>query len=720
MLTKELIKYSAENSERSMLINELQRLIAWNSAHFDCDVADALYNVVDAMIEDGELSAIYSDWITSLAESQHALPRYLYARFLARNGAHDKAINLLATISGTLPSPDPFLLLYLTRLLVRAKRFREGAEILKTAISLNPPYSFFVKSEKILGKIISSGKWTPRRTIRLALLGSSTTTFLAPVLIAITFKDDIKLDMYESEFGNFRQEILNPASGLYSFKPEAVVLILNHRDLALLPIQSNHAVSGFITVTRNLWAVLQRQNPCHIVQIGIDLPPYGSWGYLEEIQPGGRSRLVSNLNLLLSENLPNGVSFCDVNRIIREIGSRYSSDIEWLSAKQYPALDALPLFSSHVGAHLRAAFGLSSKVLVLDLDNTLWGGVIGEDGISGIILGPPSPEGEGYLELQHFLKELKSRGILLAVCSKNNREDAELPFLAHDSMILKLDDFVIFTANWEDKATSIRNMAEALSLGLDSFVFIDDNPLERAWVRANLPEVIVPECGAKPWQMLRALRQGMFFEALSLTTEDSDRHNSYASNIARKEFEQTSATLDDFLSSLEMVAESGPVDSVTLKRVAQLTNKTNQFNLTTKRYTEEQVRAMSDSPLWWMRWYRLKDKFGDHGLIGVIFARKDRDAWHIDTLLMSCRVLGRKMEGFMCADLLQSASAEGAHKVYGEYIPTAKNSLVKDMLANNSFSYSDDDNRYVFDLTSTSITFPEYIQHTNKLYSDSK
>lgn len=716
MLSRELIEYIFSQHDDSGLCNALHDILVRNGNAFSVDIAEALDNAIEARIERSvqPLTA----WIVSLTNSQHLLPRFLYGRFLVRQGHYAKAVEILKSVAESLPKADPFLLLHIVRLLVRLKHYAQAAESLRLALSLYPPYSFLVKSEKILEKILASGEWKPLLSIKIALIGSSTTTFLTPVLRAACFKIGISADIYEGEYGNYRQDILNTESTLYAFEPQTVILLLNHHDLSLTPLTHPNTAQQVAEDLRNLWALLIKQHPCHIIQVGFDLPPYGSWGCLEETEPGGRVRIVNTINTLLSEALPAGVSFCNMDRIAQLCGENFHSDIEWYSAKQYPSLEALPTLADHLVSHLRAAFGYSKKVLVLDLDNTLWGGVIGEDGLSGIVLGPPSPEGESYLDLQRYLKELKERGVLLCVCSKNNSEDAESPFKEHDSMILHLDDFVLFTANWRDKASNLREMAERLSLGLNSFVFIDDNPLERAWIRSQLPEVIVPEYDGKPWEILAALRRGRYFETIALTPEDSERHKSYKSNLARQELEKTYTNIEDFLAGLEMVAERGPVDAATLTRVTQLINKTNQFNLTTKRYSEEQIRQIANSTEWWSRWYRLKDKFGDHGIIGVILVNMKDKIWHVDTWLMSCRVLGRQMEEFMLAELLDMARTNGVHEVHGKYIPTAKNVLVKDIYTRLGFTEAVEPNNFIFNLSDMEIPQCKFIRSTEEVSKD--
>lgn len=712
--TKDVIDYLFQNANDTKLIGELQSLFDQTQDPFNVDATETLATGLIIRLERNR--ELFGNWIETFYKSSHSSAKLLKALIASENGDFEEAIRSLTLLFETMPSPDPFLLLQRARLFVRTKKMIEAGEDLKYALSLHPPYSFYVKSEKLISKIVMSGKWIPRRTVKIALMSSSTTSFLAPVLKAACFRDGISADIYEGNYGNYQQEILNPGSGLFAFTPHVVLIVLNHRDLALPPTGKPGFAEIFCAELRDLWSILQKRNPCHIIQVGFDIPPDGAWGSLEDSLPNGRAKLVNSLNIMLSKELPSGVSFIDVNRIGMRAGTKFRSDVEWFTAKIYPSTDALPVFSNYVTSHLRATLGLSAKVLVADLDNTLWGGVVGEDGVGGIVLGPPSPEGEGFVDLQRYIKELKDRGILIAVCSKNNLEDAQEPFAKHNSMLLKLEDFVMFTANWKDKASNIKGMADTLSLGLDSFVFIDDNPLERAWVRVNLPEVVVPECGSKPWDILASLRRGMFFESTTFTKEDAARYESYKSNIARKELEKSMTTVDDFLMGLEMVAETGPIDANTLSRVTQLINKTNQFNLTSKRYSEEQVRAMAESSDWWTRWFRLKDKFGDHGLIGVILASKEENKiWYIDTWLMSCRVLGRKMEDFMCEELLRAAQKEDVSHVFGEYIPTAKNVLVKELYSRLGFIENGSPNRYSFNILNSRIPECNFISELKPL-----
>ncbi len=600
------------------------------------------------------------------------------ARLLAGAGDAGAAQEALDRAVDAVAAPDPELLLARARVRARAASYLAAGDDLRAALCTWPPFSFIARCERLMRRVVEGGGFEPRRACRIALLSSSTTALLATALRAAAFRDQIALAVYEGAYGAYRQEILDPGSGLYSFRPDFVVLLVNHRDLALPPTGGRATAEAFARELYAAWATLRDRCSCHVLQVAFDIPTGGAWGYLEA-RDDGRRRAVSAANQMLFDEALAGVSVLDPSRIQLELGAAYSDEKEWLSNRQYPSTAALPLFADHVLAQVRAVLGLTSKVLVCDLDNTLWGGVIGEDGLGGIKLGPPTALGEAYVELQRYLKELQQRGILLAICSKNNPADAELPLKQHDAMLLRLDDFVAVRTNWQDKATNLQEIAAELSLGLDSFVFLDDNPIERSWVRRRLPQVVVPECGDEPLTMLKALRRGLYFEVVDVTGEDLARHGSYKLNAQRQAVARAGGSLADFLAGLDMRAAHGPVDEATLVRVTQLINKTNQFNLTARRYTQEQVRARAASPEWWCRWFRLRDKFADHGLVGVLLVSTGSECWVIDTFLLSCRVLGRQVEEFMCRVLVAAARRAGVAVVRGDYVPTAKNGLVADL-----------------------------------------
>jgi FkbH-like protein len=315
---------------------------------------------------------------------------------------------------------------------------------------------------------------------------------------------------------------------------------------------------------------------------------------------------------------------------------------------------------------------------VLDLDNTVWGGVVGDDGLEGIVIGQGSAAGEAFVAFQEFARELSRRGVILAVCSKNDEANALEPFEEHPEMVLKRADISCFVANWSDKASNIRQIAQEINIGIDSLVFIDDNPFERNLVRQELPMVAVPEVGEDPTGFIAAIADAGYFEGLSVTEEDRERTSQYQGNKAREALKASTTDLESYLRGLEMQLVWKPFDRIGLPRIVQLINKSNQFNLTTRRYTEEDVLAVMDDPTTFGLQLRLLDRFGDNGIIAIIIGRlRDSHDLEIDTWLMSCRVLGRQVEPTTLNLIAHESSKLGARRLVGEYIPTKKNGMVK-------------------------------------------
>lgn len=543
-----------------------------------------------------------------------------------------------------------------------------------------------------------------RCACKVAYLGSHTVVFHLPILQLLAWLEGILLEVHAPMYGLAHQEILNPSSALYEFSPDVVIIGSSWRD-AHVPAFSQDpqvVVESRLTDIRRQWEALVQRQPCSIIQHNMDLPAWDSAGALGARLPGGRSAILRELNRQLAICAPPEVGVLDQDQVSAQFGrTRWQDDRAWHLAKQHPAHVALPDLARAQVALLRARLGMTKKVLVLDLDNTLWGGVIGEDGIGGIQLGPPDPRGEAHQEVQRYCLELKERGILLAVCSKNNEDDARLPFERHEASVLKLDDFAVFMANWNDKVANLVRMAKQLNLGLDSFVFLDDNPAERAHIRAHLPMVAVPELGADPSDFISIIDRKRYFEAWSLTDEDRYRAGSYIANAQREELALAVSSEADYLQELDMSCSHGSFDEITLPRIAQLVGKTNQFNLTVQRHGLETLRRFALDPQAWTQWFRLQDRFGDLGLVGVLVALpEDQAVWRIDTLLMSCRAMGRGMEHFMMAVLFREAGKRQIERLYGLYAPMEKNVVVADFYPAVGFAkVSDDAGRVRYELS---------------------
>ncbi len=521
--------------------------------------------------------------------------------------------------------------------------------------------------------------------IKLAILGGFTTHQLRDLIDLFLFAAGIEAEIYESDYDIFRQEILDPTSELYRFSPDILYLATHWRNMGNRPdiSASTQDVEALLEAEfrdwEKLWQVAHDGLNCLIVQNNFDTPPWRALDNHEMRHPAALSRFISESNRELADRAPTYVTIHDVDALVANAGRRaWANERFFLHAKMPCAPEYLVEYAHSVVSILAAQRGLSKKCLVLDLDNTLWGGVIGDDGLSGIRLGQGDAEGEAFTSFQRYVKNLALRGVILAVCSKNSDEIARDVFESHPDMVLRLDDIACFVANWSDKATNLRHIATTLNIGLDSMVFIDDNPSERSIVRQRLPEVSVPEVTTDPLDYIDALERNRYFQVTTLGTEDFKRGAFYRANSIRAEVAASTGGLDDFLKTLDMTSTIGPINALTLERSAQLINKSNQFNLTTRRKTVADVLAATGDPNWVTTSVTLSDRFGDNGLIGVVLADIEGDTLNIDTWLMSCRVLKRGVERFLLNFLVEEALARGLAYLRGEYVPTAKNAIVRD------------------------------------------
>jgi FkbH-like protein len=662
-----------------------------------------------------QLAAATDAGRAALAAWVEALPRsivgsYLRATFYGTTARHADAAAQWAEFFERFPSQDPFLMAQRARALSRAGDWDAAARHLRHALETRPSHTFYARMQRLIDDVAGHATGALRQA-RIAVLGSSTTSLLIPVLRALCFRDRIDASFHEGAFGAFRQEILERDGPLEAFKPTIVIIAPHWRDLELPAVggeDQRPVADAIVEEYRGLWAALHAAYDCHVIQHTFDLPADDSAGLLSGQLAAGRRRLIRRVNLALADALPPGVSLLDTEQVAAEVGTaRWSNPRLWYLARQHPSSDALPELAEEQIAHVRAVLGLSRKVLVCDLDNTLWKGVIGEDGLGGIKVGPGSPDGEAYADLQRYLRDVKERGIVLAVCSKNNEDDARAPFREKSGMVLRLDDFAVFMANWDDKAENLRRIAAQIGVGLDSLVMIDDNPFERAWIRSQLPQVGVPELGTSPFSFVRDLDRARYFSAVTWSSEDRLRADGYRREQERVQARASAGSLDDFLAGLHMKATCGPVTDANIERVTQLTNKTNQFNLTTKRRTLAEVRHVAATG--WTGVFSLQDRYGDYGIIGLMFCVPGGEpaTWDIDTWLMSCRVLRRDVEKFMMDCAVEAAKAAGIATLRGRYLRTEKNGQVADLYARLGFdtrSRSDEEGHY--ELRVDSVTSP--------------
>jgi FkbH-like protein len=529
--------------------------------------------------------------------------------------------------------------------------------------------------------------------IKIAVLGGSTTDEIVNVVELLLLSNGFRPIFHRSEYGRFYEEAVLEPQALIDFKPEVVYIHTSYRNIQNYPsVGSAEAdLSGFVEAElsryRQIWNSIEANLGCQIIQNNFETPPHAMLGNMDAYSPGGLSRFVMQLNIAFAQEAATRPRLLlqDVNGISARLGLRRWFDWDrYFSYKILLTPEANLELARSLNSLVKALYGKSRKVLVLDLDNTLWGGVIGDDGVDQIQIGRETPVGEAYAAFQEYCLSLRNRGVLLAVCSKNDDDIARSGF-GHPSAILKIEHISCFKANWEPKHENILAIAKELNLGIDSFVFVDDNPAERSLVSAQIPAVAVPEVGDQVTHYVTILEQGRYFEPVTLSKEDLERATLYSNSVLRADLERTFANYGEYLDSLDMAAEIESFKPVYLERIAQLTNKTNQFNLTTRRYTLAQMQSIANDPEYLALYGRLSDRFGDHGLISVVLGRRQQDNLHIDLWLMSCRVLKRDVELAMLDAVAQRAIASGIKAIYGYYFPTAKNGMVIDFYPNLGF-----------------------------------
>lgn len=534
---------------------------------------------------------------------------------------------------------------------------------------------------------------SPLAPFRLGIISNATTHFLVPVLEATAARHGILLECVEAEYGQVMQSALDTSSSIHRAKCDAVLIAVDQRGLPLVPSPGDadgaeQAVAASLEQLNAIRAGLGQQGSAVCIVQTLPRPVDALFGSFDAALPGTPRQLADELNRRLAVSLAGSQDLLlDVAHLAETVGlSRFHDAKLWNMAKVPFSSSVLPLYAEHVCRLLAALRGKSKKCLVLDLDNTVWGGVIGDDGLEGILIGQGDATGEAHLEVQRTALALRQRGVVLAVSSKNNDDVARGPFAKHPEMLLREEHIAVFQANWQDKASNLRAIASELSLGLDSLVFLDDNPAERELVRRLAPEVAVPELPSDPALYARTLLAAGYFEAVTFSEEDRKRAALYQDNARRVALQKQAGDLDAYLASLDMRLTVQPFDDTGRSRIAQLINKSNQFNLTTRRYTEPQVAELESDPSVFTMQVRLADTFGDNGMISVIVCRTVADAWEIDTWLMSCRVLGRKVEQAVLAELIEQARARGAQQLLGVYLPTEKNKLVEDHYEKLGFS----------------------------------
>ena len=548
--------------------------------------------------------------------------------------------NLLETLSWLPSPPEDFK--------EKLSHASSGEDLIKLAQhSLND--SQLTRLAKKLQNIAEKdGNLSNLSPLSLGMLSNATTNLISPAITGSALSFGIQLKVVEGKFNQVFQEALSDQSTFDGLSLNSVLIAIDYKGLPLSPCpgdieSAKNNVQDCIKYLKNICNAMHAKTDAKIILQNIARPSETLFGSFESRLPGTMSWLIKQLNLEIDSLASDQISIMDIDHLSSNIGLMNWHDPTLWNIGKFPfSPKFIPIYTTYICRILASQLGKSRRCLILDLDNTLWGGVIGDDGLEGILLGNGNPTGEAFVHIQKTALELFKRGVVLAVSSKNEDKNAREPFKEHPDMILKENHIAIFQANWSDKASNIKAIANSLSLGLDSLVFLDDNPAERMQVRRELPSVAVPELPDDPALYVQTLIAAGYFEATAFSEEDSKRALFYQGNAKRLEILNQSSDMESYLESLEMKISFEDFNKIGRSRITQLISKSNQFNLTTKRYNEIQVEAFENDSSNFTCQVRLKDSLGDNGMISVIICKKNNDSWLIDTWLMSCRVLGRR------------------------------------------------------------------------------
>ena len=532
----------------------------------------------------------------------------------------------------------------------------------------------------------------------IAILGGSTTSNIKLILELFLLDYGIKPNFYESEYNQFWQDAMFDNKELDEFKPDIIYIHTSYRNITNFPeITSdeesiNELLNMEFSKFSSMWETLKRKYMCPIIQNNFEYPYYRILGNKDSIDIHGKTNFVIRLNALFSEYARNNESFYinDINYQSAQFGlDKWSDQFYWHMYKYALSMEAIPTLAFNVANIIKAIYGKNKKGLVLDLDNTLWGGIVGDDGVENIQIGQETSEGQVFQEFQNYLKELKNMGIILNINSKNDEKNA-IAGLNHDDCILKPDDFIIIKANWNPKSQNIKEIATELNLGLDSLVFVDDNPAEREIIKQYAPDVETPDIKT-PDKYIQILDHSGYFEVINISKDDIKKNEMYKKNIERNKMISSFDNYDDYLKSLNMTSKIEEFIPLYYSRISQLSNKSNQFNLTTKRYSQSDIENIAADKNYITLYGKLVDTFGDNGVVSVVIGDKRNDELHIDLWIMSCRVLKRDMEYAMFDSLVKKAKKEKIKKIIGYYYPTMKNGMVKDFYKNMGFNLLNED-----------------------------
>lgn len=557
---------------------------------------------------------------------------------------------------------------------------------------------YILKKKKSIKKALleSGGKFLDKK---IAILGGSTTNDIKLILELFLLNYGIRPEFYESEYNQYWQDAMFPNEELMQFQPDIIYIHTTNRNISSYPSLSDDMdtvegkLQGEYERFEQMWNRIFDVYRCPVIQNNFEYPGYRLMGNMEASDYHGRINFITRLNQKFYEYAQKHENFYinDINYISACYGlDRWQDDFYWHMYKYAMAVPAIPELAFNIARIIKSVYGKNKKALVLDLDNTLWGGVVGDDGVENLAIGQEVPMGQVYTEFQEYIKAHKDIGVLLNVNSKNEYENA-IAGLNHPDGVLKPDDFIVIKANWDNKDKNIVDMANELNIMPDSMVFVDDNPAERTIVETSVPGVAVPPMES-PEKYIRMLDRSGFFEVTSLSADDAKRNEMYKENVKRAQLMSSYDNYEDYLKSLEMTGTIKAFEPVYMARIAQLTNKSNQFNLTTKRLSQADIEAMAADSSYITLYGKLEDKFGDNGVVSVVIGKIEGNVLHIELWLMSCRVLKRDMEYAMMDTFVARALERNITTIKGYYYPTAKNGMVKNFYAQMGFEKTKEDN----------------------------
>lgn len=561
------------------------------------------------------------------------------------------------------------------------------------------------KSKRIKKELLTSAQAEGRKLLhkKIAVLGGSTTHDIIRILELFLLNQGIEAEFYESEYNQYWQDVMFDNPELVSFQPELIYIHTTSRNITMYPLlsdtkeQATEQLQGQYQHFESMWNKLREVYHCPVIQNNFEYPGYRLLGNREAYDVHGRIHFINRLNMMFAEYAGAHENFYlnDINYAAASYGlDKWADPAYWHMYKYAMSMSAIPEFAYNLSHIVKAVFGKNKKAIALDLDQTLWGGIVGDDGPENLEIGQETPLGQVYQEFQTYLKAHKDIGVLLTVDSKNDLGNA-IAGLKHPEGILKPDDFIVIKANWDTKSQNLSDIAEELNIGKEAIVFVDDNPREREIIRQQIPEAAVPEMTEgevpAPDRFIHILDKNGYFETVTLSEDDKNRNEMYKANAMRKQQEESFGDYKEYLLSLEMKGTVKAFEPMYYARIAQLTNKSNQFNLTTKRLSQAEIEQIAQSDEYITLYGKLEDKFGDNGVVSLLIGKKEGYTLHMELWLMSCRVLKKDMEFAMMDCLVEECQKQGIQTIQGYYYPTAKNGMVKNFYELQGFARTKED-----------------------------